>query len=143
MAKAMEKRDLTTLESDQIIGLAKGIESRQIAEVGREKLFVMVDKIEDKDVKELGKKHLSSMMGGMEGRQIKELKEDKRVSIVDNLDANFFGSKKAKFDEIRKSKETESKPAIKADRVGKTKIKTADKTSKFFSKTNLFKPEEN
>lgn len=44
------------------------------------------------------------------------------------------------FDEIRKSKETETKPTIKADRVGKTKIKTADKTSEFFSKPNLSKP---
>ena len=83
------------------------------------------------------------MMGGMEGRQIKELKEDKKVSIVDNLDANFFGSRKAKFDEIRKSKETETKPAIKADSIGKTKIKTADRTSEFFSKPNLFESEEN
>ena len=36
MAKAMEKSDITTLESGQIVGLAKGIESKRIVEIGKE-----------------------------------------------------------------------------------------------------------
>ncbi|MBG74150.1 MAG: hypothetical protein CL796_04830 [Chloroflexi bacterium] len=64
----------------------------------------MVDKIDVDDVKSLGTDSLSSMMSGVQGTQIADLKDDKKVSIVDNLGANFFNADKASLDAIKDAK---------------------------------------
>ena len=43
-------------------------------------------------------------MSGVQGTQIADLKDDKKVSIVDNLGANFFNAKNASLDAIKDSK---------------------------------------
>ena len=124
------------------VGLATGIAYKEIVEIGKDRLFAMVDTIKEDDVKSLGTDHLSSMMSGIEGTQISELTEEKKVSIVDNLQANFFGSNKAEFKGIEDTSTDESRPTISEEKVGQTKITGAEKTGGFFGRKGLFSKAE-
>jgi hypothetical protein len=78
------------------------------------------------------------MMSGIRGTQIGQLEEAKRVSIVDNLQANFFGSDKAAFKGIEDTSNKETRPTISEGKVGKTKIASAEKTTGIFGREGLF-----
>ena len=60
----MEKDDIKTLDSSQIVGLASGIDPVAITDLGSDKLATMVDVIDVTAVKDLGTDSLSSMMSG-------------------------------------------------------------------------------
>ena len=98
----------------------------------------MIDTIKDDDVESLGENHLSSMMSGIGGTQIGQLGDTKKVSIVDNLQANFFESDKAEFKGIQDTSNEETRPTISEDKVGKTKIANAEKPAGFFGRRGLF-----
>ena len=101
----------------------------------------MVDKIDVKDVKSLGNDSLSSMMSGVQGTQIADLKDDKKVSIIDNLGANFFGASKATFADIDKVTDATTRPTITPPTVS-TKIVGSTGANGIFSKSGLFKTKE-
>ena len=101
----------------------------------------MVNTIEDDDVSSLGEDHLSSMMSGIEGDQIGQLEDAKKVSIVDNLEAEVFGSDSTEFKDIREGSDGEARPTIAQDKVGSTKIANAEKTSSIFGRKGLFDSE--
>ena len=78
------------------------------------------------------------MMSGVQGAQIAELKDDKKVSIIDNLGANFFGAAKATFTDIDKATDVTSRPNITPPTVP-TKISSTNKPNNFFARAGLFK----
>jgi hypothetical protein len=130
MAVAMEREQITTLESDQLVGLATGIKSEQIVEIGNDRLFAMVDKIDKGDVESLGEGHLSSMMSGIQGGEIGKLDKSKKVSIVKNLKANFFGQEQSNFKEIQGASSATSRPTVSDELLGKTKLSSDNSKQK-------------
>ena len=83
-------------------------------------------------VKDLGGDKLSSMMGAVEGDQITDLQEEKKVSIIETLDANFFDADSADYKAIMESVPESERPAIAEDKLGKTKLNEAENLSSVF-----------
>ena len=132
---------MATLSSNQLIGLSKGIDAKEISGIGKDKLYAIVDKIEGAKIVNLGNNHLSSMMGRLNSSQIGELDKEKKISIVDGLQANFFATQEADFNNIRSANITI--PTLDTAKIGKTKIAAVDSVQKervrlVLTRNNLF-----
>jgi hypothetical protein len=77
------------------------------------------------------------MMSGVQGTQIADLDDDKKVSILDGLGANFFGATKSSFTDIDQSLTDDNRPKITAPEVP-TKITSTNKPNSFFARAGLF-----
>ena len=76
------------------------------------------------------------MMSGVQGTQIADLDDEKKVSILDGLGANFFGATKSSFTDIDQSDDA-NRPTITAPEVP-TKITSTNKPNSFFARAGLF-----